>query len=266
GLDDGHARGLDRMIEPGLLGDHRLRLDDLPYAVPLCDLEHERVDLGRRLRVEHRRAVRACILVEDREPDVEVVERALANFGARVARAFEIVELGDRLPSCRNELALELGETRLQLCIVELRVRALLEVHRGDLHGLSGRRRLSDMQKWGQRRLSRASSNRHGRPLAKVVSDAASPARTSAMCSTFVASPRRRSRPSMFSMQPRSPSTTASAPLVTTCWHLLSARRAEISPNLTANVPPKPQHISLSAISVNRTPSIVASSARGCDL
>ena len=61
----------------------------------------------------------------------------------------------------------------------------------------------------------------------------------------------------MFSMQPRSPRTTASAPLVTMCWHLLSASRAEISPNLTANVPPKPQHVSQSAISESRTPSIL---------
>ena len=70
----------------------------------------------------------------------------------------------------------------------------------------------------------------------------------------------------MFSMQPRSPSTTASAPFVTMCWHLLSAIRAEISPSLIANVPPKPQHTSQSAISLTRTPSIFASSARGCDL
>ena len=48
----------------------------------------------------------------------------------------------------------------------------------------------------------------------------------------------------MFSMQPRSPSTTASAPAASTCPHLLSASRAEISPYFTENAPPKPQQVS----------------------
>lgn len=68
----------------------------------------------------------------------------------------------------------------------------------------------------------------------------------------------------MFSMQPRSPSTTASAPAFSMCWHLLSASRVEISPNLIENVPPKPQQVSGSAISFSTAPSTLASSARGC--
>ena len=70
----------------------------------------------------------------------------------------------------------------------------------------------------------------------------------------------------MLSMQPRSPSTTASAPLAAMCWHLLSARRDEISPNLIENVPPKPQQVSHSAISASFKPGTFASSARGCAL
>src|SRR5262249_17858475 len=82
-----------------------------------------------------------------------------------------------------------------------------------------------------------------------------SPANTSATCSTFVfASPRRRSRPSMFSMQPRSPRTTASAPEPSMWTHLLSASLEEISPNLIENVPPNPQHISDSGISLSTSP------------
>ena len=50
------------------------------------------------------------------------------------------------------------------------------------------------------------------------------------------------------------------------CPHLLSARRAEISPNLIENVPPKPQQVSHSAISLSARPGTFASSARGCAL
>ena len=87
-----------------------------------------------------------------------------------------------------TNLPLHLLEVALQPRVVQLDVRALLEVHRCDLHGVPE---------------SVAPRGQAGR----------SPASTSATCSTCVfVSPRRRSRPSMFSMQPRSPSTTASAP------------------------------------------------------
>src|SRR5258706_1258694 len=93
------------------------------------------------------------------------------------------------------------------------------------------------------------------------------PESTSATCRTWVlVSPRRRKRPSMLSMQPRSPSTIASAPVASALSHLLSASRVEIAPNLTAKVPPKPQHVSASFISLSLSPATFASSARGCVL
>ena len=58
----------------------------------------------------------------------------------------------------------------------------------------------------------------------------------------------------MLSMQPRSPRTTAPAPVASITAHLCSAIAAEMSPNLTANVPPKPQHFSHSSISFSATP------------
>src|SRR6476620_8718412 len=65
------------------------------------------------------------------------------------------------------------------------------------------------------------------------------------MCSTrVVASPVRRSLPSMFSMQPRSPSTTAPAPLARMFSHFSSTIAVEMLPYLSANVPPKPQQCS----------------------
>src|SRR5215470_8020691 len=128
----------------------------------------------------------------------------------------------------RDELALDLPEVVLQLRVGHVVVGALLEVHRRDLH----------LQ--------------------------LSPASTSATCSTRVlASPFRRSRPSMLRMHPRSPSTTASAPLAAMFRHLLSASRADISPNLIEKVPPKLQQVSHSAISASCSPGTSASSSRG---
>ena len=67
----------------------------------------------------------------------------------------------------------------------------------------------------------------------------------------------------MFSMQPRSPSTTAFAPLSRIFAHFSSTIAVEIAPYFTANVPPKPQQCSQPFISVTGTPAC-ASSARGC--
>src|SRR5439155_175313 len=132
-----------------------------------------------------------------------------------------------------DEIALYLLQVALVLRIAHVVMRALLEMHRCDLH-------------------------RYSLPV---------PARTSATCNTRVLlSPRRRKRPSILRIQPKSPSTTASAPLLAICWHLLSARRVEISPYLSAKVPPKPQHVSHSVISLIFKPGTFASSVRGCCL
>ena len=56
----------------------------------------------------------------------------------------------------------------------------------------------------------------------------------------------------------------ASAWVAVMCWHLLSAMRVDSSPYLTENVPPKPQQVVDSTISLILTPGIFASSARGC--
>src|SRR6185369_10438829 len=155
--------------------------------------EHERIDIGGCLGEEHGRAARGRVLLEDLEPDVEVLQRAIAKVLRVLARAFEIVELRDRHAPLADELPLHLLQVVLEPRVVQLDVRTLLEVHRSDFH-----RKSRDV--W-PRRLSAAYSG-------------GVPARTSATCSTRVfASPRRRSLPSMLSMQPRSPSTTASAPL-----------------------------------------------------
>ena len=94
GLDDLEAGRLDRAVERRFLAHHRFRLDDLGDAVSPRDVEYVRVDVGRGLRPEHGRAARRRVTLENLQPDIEVVERTLADRPARFARGFEIVELG----------------------------------------------------------------------------------------------------------------------------------------------------------------------------
>ena len=74
------------------------------------------------------------------------------------------------------------------------------------------------------------------------------------------------SLPAMLSRQPRSPASTASAPVAAMSAALSVTILSEISGYLTQNVPPKPQHTSAPGNSVKLSPSTDASSARGCCL
>ena len=154
-------------------------------AVTLRDRQHVPVDVGRRLGPEDRGAARSRVALEHLQPDVEVVERALADRARGLARRLEVVELDQRFAPLGDEFTLDLLQVALQLGVAHVVVRAFLEVHRGDLHcgPVSVRERPS----------RRPALRRCAVPRGRV-------------------SPRRRSRPSMLSMQPRSPSTTASAP------------------------------------------------------
>src|SRR4029453_13970638 len=153
------------------------RFDDLAHGVPGSDVEHERVDFGGGLRPEHGRTARNGVPFKYFQPDVEVFQRTIADCLPGVAGGLEIVQLDNRLPTIGNELALDLLQILLEHVVVQPDVRSLLEVHRCHLHAYSS---------------------------------APCPASTSAKCSTLVfMSPRRRIRPSMLSMHPRSPSTTA---------------------------------------------------------
>ena len=98
------------------------------------DVEHVRVDLGRSLRPQHGGAARGRVALEDLEPNVEIVQRTLANRPARFARGLEIVELGERCASLGDEFALDLLQVALKLRVRHVGVCALLEMHRSDLH------------------------------------------------------------------------------------------------------------------------------------
>ncbi len=66
----------------------------------------------------------AALRSKQLEPDVEIVERPVANRLAGVARAFEVVELDQRRAPLADELALHLLEVVLQPRVVQLDVRA----------------------------------------------------------------------------------------------------------------------------------------------
>ena len=78
--------------------------------------------------------------------------------------------------------------------------------------------------------------------------------------------PRRVSLPAMFNRHPRSPASTASAPVAAMSAALSPTILSEISGYLTQNVPPKPQHSSAPGNSRSSSPPTVDSSRRGCAL
>ena len=98
------------------------------------DVEHVRVDLRRSLRPQHGASARGRVALEDLEPYVEIVQRTLANRPARFARGLEIVELGERGTPFGDKFALDLLQIALKLRVRHVGVRALLEMHRSDLH------------------------------------------------------------------------------------------------------------------------------------
>ena len=89
------------------------------------------------------------------------------------------------------------------------------------------------------------------------------PASTSATWRTSTGLPSRESRPAMFIRQPRSPASSAPAPVPVTAAVLSRTMAVEMSGYLTQNVPPKPQHTSASGSSASVSPSTFASRARG---
>ena len=61
-----------------------------------------------------------------------------------------------------------------------------------------------------------------------------------------------------------SPASTVSAPVAAMSFALSATMRPEMSGYLTQKVPPKPQHTSGAASSVNSSPSTLPSRRRGC--
>ena len=175
----------------------------------------------------------ACrgLLLEFQQPLLKIVQHAVA-YGRSGGACF--LQIGNFADDCRAtfyKAGLQARQCRLQFGIRQFDGDLALEIECGVLHYFF----------------------------------CSSPASTSAMCNTRVVwSPLRRKRPSIFSKQPRSPPTIVSAWLAAICRHLLSAMRVDSSPYLTEKVPPKPQQVVDSTISLIFTAGIFASNARGC--
>ena len=188
GLDRGHARRLERLVDAGLLREHRFRLDRLLHAVAPADVQRAARRLLSRVSAKSTVAPRRVASDSKRSIQASRFASARSRIAAPSPRSFS----NRSGPKSATALArsavkpveLNFCRLRLQGGVSERLRRARLEVHRADLHQALPRRG------------------------------------TSATCSTRVfASPRLRSRPSMLSMQPRSPSTTACAPLAAMCAH-----------------------------------------------
>jgi hypothetical protein len=154
GLDNLAAGGFDGAVQRRLLADHRLRLDGLANAVAPRDLQHVTVDVVGRLGPKDGRPARSRVSLEYLQPDVEAVQRALADRARSLARRFHVVELEQGLAALGDKLALDLLQVALELRIAHVVVGALLEMHRRDLHcdprrpalGLVAGQQLGDVQ------------------------------------------------------------------------------------------------------------------------
>src|SRR2546423_9081854 len=114
-------------------------------------------------------------------------------------------------------------------------------------------------------RLEVAAGCEHRRYRATPIGDTSPvmPASTSATWRASTRRPRRWSLPAMFKRQPRSPASTASAPVPTMSASLSLTILSEMSGYLMQKVPPQPQHTSAPGSSLRLSPPTEASSRRG---
>src|SRR5262249_10080813 len=159
-------------------------------------------------------------------------------------QGLEFRQLVDRLPTLVDEAALHVAERPLQLLVGERSGGVVLEMRGGGVngHGLHSA----------------------GGFAAPIGASSAMSARISAMWRAATDCPLRESLPAMFMQQPRSPASTVPAPVETMFATLASTIALEMSPYLTAKVPPKPQHTSLSGSSMSFRPLTVSRRRRGC--
>ena len=98
---------LKRLVEPRLLGEHRLRLDHLGDAVAPGDVDHMRADFVAVARPQDLGAGGAGARLEDLQPDIEVVDDAAADGFAGGAQSGEIEPIvgqaGDALGALADE-------------------------------------------------------------------------------------------------------------------------------------------------------------------
>ena len=221
GLERLHACATERLVEPDLVGRHRLDLDDLLDALREHEPGHDLGRLRRVARPVHDTAGARDARLELLEVVVQMPEGAALDRLAGEAQLLPVGQLGDHLPALGADRVGGDAQVLAQLEVAELAARGLGERHD---------------------RLAHAG---HAAPPA---------ASTSARWSVRTREAFRESTPPMCMRHERSPATSTSAPLASTADALSSPIAAEVSEFLTANVPPKPQHSSARGRSTSSSP------------
>src|SRR6266446_857853 len=241
GFDRGDAVLFEILVEPDLLGDHRLALGDDLGVDRAADLQYRGASFVRRSRPMDPAARGEDIRFVELEIEVEMLEGVILD---RLADVAQRLELGE---PCDGEAA-ALGKTG-----AHQRQRTLQIVVREAGAGV---------------RLEGATGSEHGSYRAAPIGGTSPvmPASTSATWRTSTRRPRRWSLPAMFSRQPRSPASTASAPVPAMSASLSLTILSEMSGYLMQKVPPKPQHTSAPGSSLRLSPPTDASSRRGWSL
>ncbi len=120
GLDRGDAVVLEEVVEPDLLGDHRLALGDDPGADGAADAEHSLARLLRCARPVDLAAGRDHVLFIELEVEIEVCEGVVFDLAAHFAQRLEFRKPGGGLGAAQRKPALRHDCKRvLQLIVGE---------------------------------------------------------------------------------------------------------------------------------------------------
>src|SRR6266478_4619898 len=219
GLDRDDAVLFEILVEPDLLGDHRLALGDDLGVDRAADLQYRGARFIRCSRPMNPAARGEDVAFVKLEIEVEMLEGVVLD---RLADFAQGLELGEALD----------GEAGAGV------------------------------------RFEGAAAGEHGPYRATPIGGTSPvmPASTSATWRTSTRRPRRWTLPAMFSRQPRSPASTASAPVPAMSASLSLTILSEMSGYLMQKVPPKPQQTSAPGSSLRLSPSTDASSWRGWSL
>ena len=246
GFDRFAAGRGERGVEPDFFGNHRFRFDRQAGFVAGGDGEQMRARGGGVFGPQHHGAGGGRVFFEAAQIIGHVIDRVRADLRRPLAQALEFVAVGERSRALVGGVFCRRAHNRLEATVGGGLLGAADELNRRGLHDIRS-----------------AIAARRRTLLTSRVS-------TSAKCKTRgdsegKSSPPRAKRPSILSIQPRSPIITTGAAAAAMARHLRAAMAAETSPNLTAKAPPKPQHSSHSGDSRNDQPA-AASKRRGCFL
>src|SRR5262249_46736629 len=242
GLDHLDAGRPEMSGEPHLLRHHRLSLGNKLRAVPAAQPKHN-VACVRGSRSEmHLTSALDDLAFIGFEIKIEMSECVIFD-GARFgAERIELRQLRLGCSAFGDKPGLDVLQRSLQFTIGERFCRSLLEGEGGFGH---------DAQR------------DFGAAIAGV---SVMPARTSATWRTSIFARSRASPPAICIRQPRSPARTVFASVSRILFSLASRIAPEMSGYFTENVPPNPQHTSLSGSSTRVRPGTFAKSRRGASL